>query len=69
VLPAPIFAPTPKAAKRVPDFITVRINNDHTPKSYLNATRRFAEWCDEHGLRELVYVEPFSRCLGAIRFG
>ena len=24
----------------------------------LNATRRFAEWCDAHGLRDLVDVEP-----------
>lgn len=58
VLPAKLFAPTEMAAKRVIEFFTAQINNDHTRKSYLNATRRFAEWCEAHGLRELVDVEP-----------
>jgi hypothetical protein len=44
--PAPLFTPTPKAAKRVLEFFTGQINNDHTRKAYLNATRRFAAWCD-----------------------
>lgn len=44
--PAALFTPTPKAAKRVLEFFTAQINNDHTRKAYLNATRRFAEWCD-----------------------
>lgn len=57
-LPAQLFAPTPKAAKRVLEFFTAQINNDHTRKSYLNATKRFANWCEAHGLRELVDVEP-----------
>jgi integrase/recombinase XerD len=43
--PAPLFTPTPKAAKRVLEFFTAQINNDHTRKAYLNATR-FAAWCD-----------------------
>src|SRR3972149_12021441 len=43
--PASLFTPTPKAAKRVLEFFTAQINNDHTGKAYLNATRRFAEWC------------------------
>jgi site-specific recombinase XerD len=46
------------AAKRFIEFFTAQINNDHTRKSYLNATRRFGEWCDTHGLRDLVDVEP-----------
>jgi hypothetical protein len=48
VLPGSLFAPTPKAAQRVLEFFTTQINNDHTRKSYLNATRRFAEWCELH---------------------
>ena len=40
--PAQFFAPTPKAAQRVVEFFTAQINNDHTRKAYLNATRRFA---------------------------
>jgi hypothetical protein len=38
--PAPLFTPTPKAAKRLLEFFTAQINNDHTRKAYLNATRR-----------------------------
>jgi site-specific recombinase XerD len=57
--PAPLFVPTPKAAQRVLEFFTAQINNDHTRKAYLNATRRFAQWCDAHGLTELAGVQPF----------
>src|ERR1700689_2969637 len=57
--PAPLFAPTPKAAKRVLEFFTAQINNDHTRKSYLNVTRRFAAWCESNGIGDLVDVEPF----------
>jgi integrase/recombinase XerD len=32
---------------------------DHTRKAYLNATRRFAAWCEAKGLDELAQVEPF----------
>jgi hypothetical protein len=28
------------------EFFTAQINNDRTRKAYLNATRRFADWCD-----------------------
>jgi site-specific recombinase XerD len=59
VLPARLFAPTPEAAKRVLEFFTAQINNDHTRKSYLNATRRFAQWCEANGLDELAEVQPF----------
>jgi hypothetical protein len=45
-----LFTPTPKAAKRVLEFFTAQINNDYTRKAYLNATRRFAEWCDGRGI-------------------
>lgn len=56
--PAPLFTPTPKAAKRVLEFFTAQINNDHTRKAYLNATRRFAEWCDGCGIGQLAGVQP-----------
>src|SRR5713101_3337891 len=54
-----MFTPTPKAARRVLEFLTAQINNDHTRKAYLNATSRFAEWCETRGIRELAGVEPF----------
>ncbi len=42
---APLFTPTPKAAKRVLEFFTGQINNDHTRRACMNATQRFAAWC------------------------
>ena len=54
-----LFTPAPKAAKRVLEFFTAQINNDHTRKAYLNATRRFAAWCDAHGIGQLADVQAF----------
>lgn len=59
LIPALLFSPTPKAAQRVLEFFTAQINNDHTRKAYLNATRRFAAWCEAHGLHELAAVQAF----------
>jgi hypothetical protein len=65
VAPAPallapqLFTPTPRAAKRVLEFFIAQVNNDHTRKAYLNAARRFAAWCETHGLHELAAVQPF----------
>jgi site-specific recombinase XerD len=59
LVPARLFAPTPKAARRVLEFFTAQVNNDHTRKAYLNAARRFAQWCEAHGLDELAQVQPF----------
>jgi hypothetical protein len=33
--PALLYAPTPKAAKRVLEFFTAQINNDHTRKAHV----------------------------------
>ena len=59
LIPAALFTPTPKAARRVLEFFTAQVNNDHTRKAYFNAMRRFAEWCETHGLHELAAVQPF----------
>ena len=40
------------------EFFTAQINNDHTRKAYLVATRRFSAWCGEHGLHRLEDVQP-----------
>jgi hypothetical protein len=53
LFPAALFTPTPKAAKRVLEFFTAQVNNDHTRKACLNATRRFAASCEARGLQEL----------------
>lgn len=55
--PATIFAPTQKAARRTLEFFTAQINNDHTRKAYMNATRRFSQWCAEHGILHLGDVQ------------
>jgi hypothetical protein len=47
---APLFAPTSKAAMRVVEFLTTPINNDHNRRAYVNATRRFSQWCAAQGI-------------------
>ena len=58
VFPVRLFTPNPKAAKRVLEFFTTQINNDHTRKAYMNAARRFAQWCETRGIQQLAAVEP-----------
>ena len=57
--PAGLFAPHTKAARRFLEFFTAQINNDGTRKAYLQATRRFAAWCEAHGLAELASIQAF----------
>ena len=47
------FTPTPKAAKRVLEFFTAQISNDHTRRAYMSAARRFADWCAGNSIHEL----------------
>src|ERR1700740_2981731 len=58
-LQPPFFTPTPKAAKRVLEFFTAQISNDHTRRAYMNAARRFADWCAGNSIQELSQVPPF----------
>ena len=53
--------PRPRSASS--KFFTAQINNGHTRKAYLNATRRFAEWGGAHGIRQLADVQPDWRQL------
>jgi hypothetical protein len=55
--PASLFMPTPKAAKARVGILHAQINNDHTRKAYLNATLRFAAWCEGRGLQNLSSVQ------------
>ena len=41
------------------EFFTAHVNNGHTRKAYLNATRRFAEWCDVRGIGQFADVQAF----------
>ena len=54
----PLFAPTPRAGKRVLEFFTGQIRNDHTRRAYLNAMHRFSEWCERRGVGQLTDVQP-----------
>jgi site-specific recombinase XerC len=53
------FSPTPKAAKRVLEFFTAQISNDHTRRAYMNAARHPADWCASNSIHELSQVQPF----------
>ena len=57
--PASLFTPTPKAARRVLEFFTARINNPHTRRAYLSAARRFDAWCEGRGIARLTDVQAF----------
>ena len=46
------------AARRMLEFFTAQINNPHTRRAYLNATRRFAAWCQQHRIGQLAEVQP-----------
>ena len=58
-LAAPLLAPTPQVAKRVLEFFTARVPNDHTRRAYWMAARRFSVWCEVRGIARLDAVEPF----------
>ena len=55
---APLFAPTPTAARRVVEFFTAHIRNPHTRRAYLEVARQFAAWSESHGISRLEDVQP-----------
>src|SRR5258708_13057745 len=57
--PAPLFAPTRKAARRFLEFFTAQINNAHTRRAYMNATRPFPDWCASKEIHALAQIQPF----------
>jgi hypothetical protein len=66
--PAPLFAPTRKAAQRFLGFFTAQINNANTRRAYINASRRFADWCASEEIYELAQVQPFHVAATGIEF-
>lgn len=59
-----------KATHRFIEFFTAEIRNKNTRAAYVNATRRFADWCEAHGfeLKELtpVHVAAYVEGLGTL---
>ena len=55
--PAPLFTPTPQAARRMLEFFTAQINNPHTRRAYARIVGRFLAWCEEQGI-ELRQITP-----------
>ena len=53
-----LFAPDPRAARRVVEFFTAHIRNPHTRKAYDRAAAGFAASCEAHGIGHLREVEP-----------
>ena len=47
-----------RASTRFIEFFTANIRNPNTRRAYLNATAAFSEWCGQHGINNLVDVEP-----------
>src|SRR3984893_17258496 len=59
LLPAPLFAPTRKAAKRFLESFTPQTNTAYTRGPYVTPPRRFADWCASKDIHELTQVQPF----------
>ncbi len=57
-VPALFAAAGERAATRFIEFFTANIRNPNTRRAYFNATAAFSDWCEGHGIDELVDVEP-----------
>ena len=44
--------------RRFVEFFAANIRNRNTRKAYLRAVDRFCSWCEQHGLKQLVVIEP-----------
>jgi site-specific recombinase XerD len=47
------------AARRFIEFFVASIENDNTRMAYYRAVCNFFAWLEQHGIRELVDIEPF----------
>src|SRR5271170_3947826 len=57
-LPALVAASGEQAGRRFINFFTSNIRNRNTREAYRRAVTEFLAWCQEHGVRSLVAVEP-----------
>jgi integrase/recombinase XerC len=56
--PALIAAAGERARTRFLEFFAARIRNQHTRRSYLQATHEFLSWCENVGVRSIGDVRP-----------
>ena len=59
VVPAMIADAGDRASRRFLDFFAASIENDNTRMAYYRAVCSFFAWLDQHGIGELVDIEPF----------
>lgn len=59
VVPTMIAEAGDRAAKRFLDFFAAAIENDNTRMAYYRAVCSFFAWLEQHGIGELVDIEPF----------
>jgi integrase/recombinase XerD len=53
-----LFTAQPRVRVRLRDFFSSHIRNKNTRRAYLEAVRQFSSFCAEHGIVDLVQVEP-----------
>src|SRR5271156_4016180 len=53
-----VFTARPEARTRMRDFFSSHIRNPNTRRAYREAVRQFSGFCAEHGIGDLVQVEP-----------
>src|SRR5690348_11438433 len=59
VVPAMIAESGDRAARRFLDFFAASIENDNTRLAYYRAVCSFFAWLEQHGIAELLDIEPF----------
>ena len=47
-----------RASVRFIEFFTANIRNPNTRRAYFNAAAAFSDWCEAHGIADLIDVEP-----------
>jgi integrase/recombinase XerD len=58
VVPALVAAAGDQAARRFLEFFAATISNKNTRAAYYRATWQFFAWLEQHGIDELVAIEP-----------
>src|SRR5215204_3210498 len=58
IVPAAIAAAGDHAARRFLEFFAATIRNKNTRMAYYRATCSFFAWLEQHGVTELVDIEP-----------